>query len=32
LVYDLLLSTLNFKDFEDFVEYEGLTVIGARDK
>jgi predicted nucleic acid-binding protein len=32
LVYDLPLATLNFKDFEDFVEYEGLTVIGTGDK
>ena len=27
LVYGLPLATLNVKDFEDFVEYEGLTLI-----
>lgn len=29
LVYDLPLATRNVKDFEDFVNYEGLTVISA---
>lgn len=29
LVFDLPLATLNVKDFEDFVEYEGLTLIRA---
>jgi hypothetical protein len=29
---DLPLATLNFKDFEDFAEYEGLTVIGTNDR
>jgi len=28
LVYDLPLATLNVKDFKDFVEHEGLTLIG----
>jgi len=28
LVYDLPLATLNVKDFTDFVEHEGLTLIG----
>jgi hypothetical protein len=32
LVYDLPLATLNVKDFEDFVEYEGLSLIGAYDR
>lgn len=29
LVYDLPLATLNVKDYEDFAEYEGLTVVSA---
>jgi len=29
LVYDLLLATLNIKDFKDFAEHEGLTLIGV---
>ena len=29
LVYDLPLATLNIKDFEDFVEHEGLVLIGT---
>ncbi len=28
LVYDLPLATLNIKDFKDFIEHEGLTIIG----
>jgi toxin FitB len=27
LVYDLPLATLNVKDYEDFVEHEGLTLV-----
>jgi toxin FitB len=27
LVYDLPLATLNIKDFKDFAEHEGLTLI-----
>jgi hypothetical protein len=27
LTYGLLLATLNVKDFEDFAEHEGLTLI-----
>jgi hypothetical protein len=30
LVYDLPLATLNLKDFEDFAEFEGLTIVGSR--
>jgi hypothetical protein len=30
LVYGLPLATLNLKDFEDFAEYEGLTIVGDR--
>jgi len=29
LTYDLPLATLNVRDFEDFVEYEGLQIITA---
>jgi toxin FitB len=29
LVYDLPLATLNVKDFKDFAEHEGLTLIGV---
>lgn len=29
LIYDLPLATLNAKDFKDFVEHEGLTLIGT---
>jgi predicted nucleic acid-binding protein len=29
LVYDLSLATLNVKDFKDFTEHEGLTLIGV---
>lgn len=29
LTYDLPLATLNVKDFEDYVEYEGLQLITA---
>ena len=29
LVYDIPLATMNVKDFEDFVEFEGLTLITA---
>jgi toxin FitB len=27
IYYDLPLATLNIKDFRDFAEYEGLTII-----
>lgn len=30
LTYDLPLATLNFKDFQDFAEHEGLRLIGRR--
>jgi ABC-type multidrug transport system ATPase subunit len=30
LAYDLPLATLNVKDFKDFAEHEGLTLIGAK--
>jgi toxin FitB len=29
LAYDLPLATQNVKDFEDFAEHEGLTIVGA---
>lgn len=29
LVYDLPLATLNIKDFKDFAEHEGLTLLGT---
>jgi toxin FitB len=29
LVYDLLLATLNVRDFADFAEHEGLRLVGA---
>ena len=29
LAYDLPLATLNVKDFRDFAEHEGLTLIGT---
>ncbi|MDT0349546.1 PIN domain-containing protein [Pseudonocardia charpentierae] len=29
LAYDLPLATLNVKDFKDFAEHEGLTLIGT---
>jgi toxin FitB len=29
IYYDLPLATLNIKDFRDFAEYEGLTIITA---
>jgi hypothetical protein len=29
LVYDLPLATLNVKDFQDFVDHEGLRLISA---
>lgn len=29
LYYDLPLATLNVKDFRDFSEHEGLTIVGA---
>jgi predicted nucleic acid-binding protein len=29
LVYDLPLATLNLKDFTDFAEREGLTLVGT---
>lgn len=29
LVYGLPLATLNVKDFKDFAEHEGLTIIGG---
>jgi hypothetical protein len=29
LAYDLPLATLNIKDFEDFAEYDGLTILTA---
>jgi predicted nucleic acid-binding protein len=29
LVYDLPLATLNVKDFEDFAQHEGLTIVSA---
>jgi toxin FitB len=29
LVYDLPLATLNMKDFTDFAQHEGLTLIGV---
>jgi toxin FitB len=29
LVYDMPLATFNVKDFEDFAEYEGLTIVSA---
>ena len=29
LAYDLPLATLNVKDFRDFAEHEGLTLVGA---
>lgn len=29
LYYDLPLATLNVKDFRDFAEHEGLTIVGA---
>jgi predicted nucleic acid-binding protein len=28
LVYELPLATLNVKDFEDFAEHEGLSIVG----
>jgi predicted nucleic acid-binding protein len=28
LAYDLPLATLNVKDFKDFAEHEGLTLLG----
>lgn len=31
LVYELPLATLNIKDFEDLVEYEGLSLIRPHD-
>lgn len=32
LVRNLPLATLNLKDFRDFADYEGLTVIGLNDR
>jgi predicted nucleic acid-binding protein len=29
LTFDLPLATMNVKDFKDFAEHEGLTLIGA---
>lgn len=29
LVYELPLATLNVKDYKDFVEHEGLTLVGV---